>query len=185
MIFIKITSMNCRKNLLRDDAFIPNRPANDSGDLAKSANLIFGSSTVSGDAQNLTNGISRDIDGEINHWQSDGLPATLQLEWEKPVSLSKVEIKCDTNLKRCIMMLKESLNDEKHTNTIPEELLKSLHLEARVNGKWKKVGSLDANMKRLLKFQFDQVRTTAVRVTLNETYGAKNAKLFEIRCYES
>lgn len=174
-----------QENLLRDDAFIPNRPANDSADLAKKASQIFGSSTLSGDAKNLTNGISRDIDDEINHWQSDGLPATLQLEWEKPVSLSKVDIKCDTNLKRCIMMLKESLNDDKHTNTVPEELLKSLQVEARVNGKWITVGDLHKNQKRLIRFHFDQVRTTGVKLTLKETYGANNAKLFEIRCYES
>ncbi len=174
-----------QENLLRDDAFIPNRPAKDDADLARKASVIFGSSTLSGDAKNLLNGISRDIDGAVNHWQSDGLPATLQLEWEKPVQLSKVEIKCDTNLKRCIMMLKESLNDERHTNTIPEELLKSLKVEARVNGQWTQVGTLDKNMKRLIKFGFTQIKATAVRVIMNETYGAKNAKLFEIRCYET
>lgn len=42
--------------------------------------------------------MSRDIKGAIHHWESDGLPAELQIEWEQPVSLSKVEIKCDTNL---------------------------------------------------------------------------------------
>ncbi|WP_297090376.1 FAD-dependent oxidoreductase [uncultured Draconibacterium sp.] len=174
-----------QENLLRDDAFIPNRPAKDASDLARMASQVFGSSTLSGDAKNLTNGVSRDINGEINHWQSEALPATLQLEWEKPVALSKVEIKCDTNLKRCIMMLKESLNDERHTNTVPEELLKALQLEARVNGKWIKLGALDNNRTRLIKFQFNQLKVTAVKITINETYGAKNAKLFEVRCYEA
>lgn len=172
-----------QENLLRDDAFIPNRPAKDSNDLAKKASLIFGSSTLSGEAKNLTNGVSRDIDGKINHWQSDGLPATLQLEWEKPILLSKVELKCDTNLKKCIMMLKESLNDDKHTNTVPVELLKSLFVEGRVNGEWVNLGSIDKNQTRLIKFQFGQIKTTSVRITMKETYGAKNAKLFEVRCY--
>ncbi|PKQ61031.1 FAD-binding dehydrogenase [Labilibaculum filiforme] len=174
-----------QENLLRDDAFIPNRPANDSKDLAKRASLIIASSTISGDAKLLSNGMSRDFKGEINHWQSDGLPANIQVEWKKPVSLSKVEIKCDTNLKRNIMMLKESLSDEAHTNTVPKELLKSLKVEARVNGEWIDFGSIDKNKKRLIKFQSEQIKTTAIRVTLNETYGVKNAKLFEIRCYKS
>ncbi|CAN0602119.1 unnamed protein product, partial [Ectocarpus sp. 12 AP-2014] len=77
-----------QEQLLRDDVFIPKRPAKDSNDLAKNASLIFASSTLSGDANFLTDGMSRDIAGNIHHWQSDGLPATVQIEWEEPVSLS-------------------------------------------------------------------------------------------------
>jgi len=174
-----------REQLLRDDSYIPNSRANDPNDLAPKANLIFGSSTNSGDAKNLINGIARDIDGEINHWQADGLNAELQLEWDKSVSISTVEIKCDTNLKRNIFMHKLSPETEKHTSVIPVELLKKLSLEARVNGVWVKVGALDNNKTRLIKFHFDSVKTTAIRVSLNETYGAENIRLYEIRCYKS
>ncbi|WP_282135536.1 FAD-dependent oxidoreductase [Seonamhaeicola maritimus] len=169
--------------LMRDDAFIPKRPANDPKDLAKKASLIFGSSTLSGDVKNLLNGISRDIDGAINHWKSDGLNAELQLEWESPVDLSSVELKCDTNVKRNIMMRKDSRNNELYGNHVPKEMLKSLSLQARVNGKWHDLGSIENNRTRLIKFKFDNLKTTAVKLKLKETYGAVNVKLFEIRCY--
>lgn len=174
-----------QEQLLRDDAFIPKRPAKDPDDLARKASVIFASSTLSGDAANLNNGWSRDIDGKINHWKSDGFPAEVQMEWEKPVALSKLEIKCDTNVKRNIMMRKDSRNNATFTNTVPEELLKSLEVEARIKGKWVKIGSTDKNRTRLIKFAFDQIETTAIRIRLKETYGARNAKLFEIRCYET
>lgn len=173
-----------QENLLRDDAFIPNRTSHDENDLAKKADVFLASSTNSGDVSLLTNGMSRDFKGKINHWQSDTLPANIQLEWKKPISLSKVEIKCDTNLKRNIMMLKESLNNDKHTNTVPQELLKSLDLEARINGKWEKICEINKNKTRLIKFNFDQIKTTAIRINMNETYGVNNAKLFEVRAYE-
>nr|WP_320117314.1 FAD-dependent oxidoreductase [uncultured Marinifilum sp.] len=173
-----------QENLLRDDAFIPNRTSYDENDLAKKADVFLASSTNSGDVNLLTNGMSRDFKGKINHWQSDTLPANIQLEWKKPISLSKVEIKCDTNLKRNIMMLKESLNNDKHTNTVPQELLKSLDLEARIKGKWVKIGEINKNKTRLIKFNFDQIKTTAIRINMNETYGVNNAKLFEVRAYE-
>ncbi|TXG35166.1 FAD-dependent oxidoreductase [Seonamhaeicola maritimus] len=169
--------------LMRDDAFIPKRPANDPKDLAKKSSLIFGSSTLSGDPKNLLNGISRDIDGAINHWKSDGLNAELQLEWESPVDLSSVELKCDTNVKRNIMMRKDSRNNELYGNHVPKEMLKSLSLQARVNGKWHDLGSIENNRTRLIKFKFDNLKTTAVKLKLKETYGAVNVKLFEIRCY--
>ncbi|WP_405293641.1 FAD-dependent oxidoreductase [Algibacter sp. Ld11] len=169
--------------LLRDDAFIPKRPANAPNDLAKKASVIFGSTTSSGDAKNLTNGISRDIDGAINHWQSDGVVAEIQLEWDAPQLISKVEIKCDTNLKRNIMMRKDSRNDDLYGNAIPPEMLKSISVEGRVNGIWIDLGDLSNNRTRLIKLNFKQNKVTAIRLKLKETYGAKNVKLFEVRCY--
>ncbi|MGB5434524.1 MAG: FAD-dependent oxidoreductase [Maribacter sp.] len=172
-----------QERLLRDDVFIPKRPANDPLDLAKKASLIFGSTTASGDAMFLTNGISRDIDGKINHWQSDGLPAELQMEWESPIALSAVELKCDTNVKRNIMMRKDSRNDELYSNGVPKEMLKSIILEGRANGKWTNLGTIESNRTRLIKFKFDSTKITAIRLKMTETYGAGHVKLFEIRCY--
>ncbi len=174
-----------QEQLLRDDAFIPKRPAGDPKDLARAAGLIVASSTVSGDARLLTDGMSRDIDGKIHHWESDGLPAEVILEWEKPVSLSRVEIKCDTNLKRNILMRKDSRVSETFWNDVPQELLKSLDLAARVKGKWVSLGALDKNRTRLIRFKFDPLTATAIRIGLKETYGARSAKLFEVRCYEA
>ena len=172
-----------QEQLLRDDAFIPNRPANDLIDLTKKANQIFASTTFTGDAKLLIDGMSRDMKGVSHHWQSDGLPAEVQLEWENPVNISKVELKCDTNVKRNIMMRKDSNNEGIYRNTIPEEMMKSLELEARVRGKWMNIGSIEKNRTRLIKFNFESIRTTAIRLRLKETYGYPNAKLFEVRCY--
>lgn len=174
-----------QEQLMRDDAFIPKRPANDPNDWAKKASLIFASSTTSGDAKLLTDGMSRDIDGKIHHWQSDGLPAEVQMEWESPIDLSTIELKCDTNVKRNIMMRKDSSNEGIYRNHIPEELMKSLELEARIKGKWVNLGSIEKNKTRLVKFKFDKVKTTAVRILLKETYGHENGTLFEIRAYEA
>lgn len=86
-----------QERLLRDDCYIPNRPANDGADLARKAK-IEASSTTSGNVALLTDGYSRDEVDRIHHWQSDGLNPDLILSWDKPVSLSSVEIKCDSNL---------------------------------------------------------------------------------------
>lgn len=81
------------------------------------------------------------------------------------------------------MMLKESTVDETHWNDVPVELMMTLDLEARLNGQWVQIGSIEKNKTRLIKFNFDRVEATAVRINLKETYGAKTAKLFEVRCY--
>lgn len=172
-----------QEQLLRDDAFIPKRPANDPLDLARKASEILASSTSSGNPKFLTNGMSRDVDGNINHWQSKNLPANMQLEWLDPVLVSKVEIKCDTNVKRNIMMRKDSKNDEFFSNSIPQEMVKSLAVDARIKGQWMQVASLQKNRTRLIKFDFKQIRTTAIRIRILETYGKPAVKLFEVRAY--
>lgn len=172
-----------QEQLLRDDAFIPNRPARDPLDLARRADRVSATSTASGDADLLTDGVSRDIGGDLHHWRSQGLPAEVQFEWEHPVALSCVEIKCDTNLRRNIMMRKNSRVDAIYWNEVPPELAKALEIEVRVEGAWVKVAACRENRTRLVKLRFDPVRATAVRIRLQETYGCEDAKLFEVRCY--
>ncbi|MDO6425136.1 hypothetical protein, partial [Saccharophagus degradans] len=84
----------------------------------------------------LIDGDSRDVADVVHHWESEGKNANVQLEWDTPIKLSQVLIKCDTNVRRNLMMRKDSRNDDKFTNTVPVELLKSLDLEVRVNGQW-------------------------------------------------
>ncbi|MEM9718452.1 MAG: FAD-dependent oxidoreductase [Bacteroidota bacterium] len=174
-----------QEQLLRDDAYIPNRPAKDEKNLACKAVEVFASSTSSGDVKRLTNGYARDVQerDEINHWQSEGLPANVSFEWEKPVALSKVEIKCDTNTRRNLMLRHDSREDESFGITVPPELLKSLKLEARVKGKWTLIEHKQENTRRLIKFHFDPIQTTSIRISLEETYGAKVGRLYEVRCY--
>lgn len=172
-----------QEQLLRDDAFIPNRPARDEKDRAREASTVFASSTSSGNASLLTDGMSRDFKGKEHHWASDGLPAMVQLEWETPVVISSLEIKCDTNVLRNIMMRHDSKVSKSFINSVPEELLKTLEAEVRVKGKWKRIGEIDNNKRRLIKFGFGPDKVSAVRIRLKETYGAENAKLFEVRCY--
>lgn len=174
-----------QETLLRDDAFIPYRPANDSNDLARKAKVIMGSSTISGDAKLLLDGMSRDRIDEIHHWEADGLNAELQLEWEKPIVISKVELKGETVVERKMMMHKNPAKyvNNGQVNAVPPELIKTAKVEARVKGKWIEVAKIEGNITRLMKTSFEPVKTTAIRVILEETWGYKNAKLYEVRCY--
>ena len=172
-----------QEQLLRDDSYFPNRPAADKNDLARKADLIFGSSTLSGDAKALVDGISRDVTNEIHHWESDGLNATLQLEWEKPIQLSKVEMKGDTNLKRELKMHKNPKKNEGQILGVPPELIKTARIEVRKGGDWVEIAKVENNITRLIKTSFNSVKTTAVRIVFQETWGHPTVKLFEVRCY--
>ncbi|MGJ8642087.1 MAG: FAD-dependent oxidoreductase [Luteolibacter sp.] len=171
-----------QEQLLLDDAYIPNRPATDEWNFVKLAK-ITASSTSSGDVAMLLDGVPRDEHGTTHHWASDGNGAQLTLEWDAPVSISSVIVKCDTNVNRNIMMLKSHRDDKSYAPSVPAELLKEMDVEARVNGEWQKVGELKNNRVRLIQFHFDTVEATALRLNLKETYGSEHIKLYEVRCY--
>ncbi len=56
-------------------------------------------------------------------------------------------------------------------------------MEIAFRKKWEKLGAIEANRTRLIKLKFETLKTTAIRIKMTETYGAKNVKLFEVRCY--
>ncbi|MBK1876969.1 FAD-dependent oxidoreductase [Pelagicoccus mobilis] len=172
-----------QEQLQRDDAYIPNHAASDEQNLAKQATRIVASSTSSGDVKLLLDGVPRDEHGRTHHWASQGLNEHLILEWAESVELSQVLIKCDTNLQRNIMMLKTPRDSENYAPAIPVELLKSLELEAKIGKKWVKLAEIEENTTRLIKFKFESVRTSTIRINLKDTYGSPKVKLFEIRCY--
>ncbi|WP_044212382.1 FAD-dependent oxidoreductase [Flammeovirga sp. OC4] len=173
-----------QEKLSINDAFIPDHPFTNKNDKVKEATQITASSTKSGDAALLNDGWSRDFQGKTHHWASSTLPATVNVEWENPVELSSVIIKCDTNVKMNIMMRNNYNNRKIFTDKVPPELLKSLSLQAKSKGKWIDLGTLDQNQTRRIKFNFEKVKTTAIRVVMHETYGKEYAKLFEIMAFE-
>ncbi|OHX65969.1 FAD-dependent oxidoreductase [Flammeovirga pacifica] len=172
-----------QEQLLRDDVYIPRRAAQDENDLAKKASKITVSSTASGDAQYLVDGTSRDIDNKIHHWESNGLDAEVIFEWDIPVALSKIELKGNTNLHRNLMMHKNPAKNKDQINDIPPELIKNFDAQIRVNGKWQSVAKVEDNISRLIKLDFEQKKTTGMRLKLKNTWGEKNIRLYEVRCY--
>lgn len=173
-----------QEQILRDDVYIPKRPAKDPNDLARKATLSA-ASTASGNTALLTDGVSRDIHGETHHWASSGLPAEVQLDWDEPIEISKVELKCDTNVNRKIMMHKDPAKGPEQIKAVPPEMIKTMAIEAKINGQWKQVATVENNLTRCIKTQFSGVKTNAIRLKLKETWGHPTAKLFEVRCYKS
>jgi len=171
-----------QEQLLRNDCYIPNRPAFDPKDVARKAK-ITASSTKSGNVSLLLDGISRDEVDMIHHWESTGLNATLQLTWEETQKVSGVEIKCDTNLHTEIELHPNEEKRRKQIQGVPPEMIKSLTIEALKDGTWQEVATLDNNLRRLIVLNFDSISTNSIRVLLKETYGHPTIKIFEIRSY--
>ncbi len=171
-----------QENLLRQDAYIPRRPAADTDDIAREAKLSA-SSTAGGDVALLTDGVSRDEEGSCHHWESDGLPASVELEWSSPQAISSVEIKLDSNVNRPICLSRDSGLHKRMVPGVPPELVSDLFVEVAEGDKWREVARIEASRKRLVKLALDGVGTSKIRVTFEATHGHENARVFEVRCY--
>ncbi|MFR9503975.1 MAG: FAD-dependent oxidoreductase [Rikenellaceae bacterium] len=171
-----------QERLLRQNYYIPYLPAKDPNNKAKSAEIVA-SSTLSGDVANLLDGVSRDEQGENHHWMSKGNEAQLELSWEEEVTLSSIEFKFDSNTDAPLMMHKNQTKYEYDDRRIPEELVKSATIEAKVDGDWQVVATINDNIRSYLPIALDKVKCDRIRISLHETHGATNIKLFELRCY--
>ncbi|MFI3286220.1 MAG: FAD-dependent oxidoreductase [Rikenellaceae bacterium] len=172
-----------QERMLRQDYFIPNRPAQDPENLVKSAHSISASSTASGDVKNLLDGVSRPVEGLQTHWESEGATAELDIKWRKAVEISSVEFKFDTDLSQPIMMHKNEDRNALQIQQVPLELVKSLSIEAKVDGTWQEVARVEDNITRYLAVKIEPTKTKELRVNLLETHGAESIKIFELRCY--
>lgn len=171
-----------QETVLRDDVYIPNRPAADDADFAKLA-TISASSTNSGDVKLLVDGYSRDEVERIHHWQSNGVDSNLTLKWDKPMRLSSVEVKCDSNLRKQIQIHPNKDKFATQVPGMPPEMVKSANVEVRVGGKWTKFAEIDNNLHRRMVFSSKSVTCDSVRVNFTDTWGADVVTIFEIRCY--
>lgn len=170
--------------LLRDDMYIPYRPAADTKDLARKAKLKA-SSTNSGNVELLLDGYSRDEVERIHHWESKEENPVLNLKWDKEVELSAVEIKCDSNLHIEVEIHPNKVKEAaEQIPGMPKEMVKSAIVEAKLGGVWKEVAKVERNLHRLILLPFNnKIKSNEVRVLFNSTWGAKRVKLFEVRCY--
>ncbi|MFR9526064.1 MAG: FAD-dependent oxidoreductase [Rikenellaceae bacterium] len=172
-----------QESILRDDIYIPNRPAADPADKARRA-TITASSTASGDAKLLTDGYSRDEVEKDHHWLSSGVNSSLTLKWDAPVEISSIEIKGDTNLHGEMQIHPKRSKLEAQIPGMPPQLVKAAKVELFVDGEWKNFASVDNNLTRRIIFAGDKsVMSDMARITFSETWGDDAIRLYEVRCY--
>ncbi len=134
-------------------------------------------SASEGDPEPLRNGVDRPVDGEDNSWScSPG--GWVQYKWSTQKAVKKVRIVADSNLKRppwnqpCLY----TLNDE--VKRPPETLLKLFKIDVRnSDGSWRTISENIVNHQRLITLE-EECETDAVRLTVVESWGAPQIRLF-------
>lgn len=122
----------------------------------------------------VIDGVARSEDGIYHGWISDsaqGLPQWVRLDFPKPTTVREVRLAFDPNFATV------------RASARPKELVKAYDLEGLVDGTWKLLAREGNNQLRHRIHRFPAEKVSALRVTVNETWGDTSARIFEIRAY--
>lgn len=178
-----------QQRLLRDDAFLPTVLNAGVRHTAQACVEIAASSSREGFAPELVlDGVSRDLigrfgpwaDGRVHHWESQELPAWLELRFVQPTEIREVHVTFDSGFKRELMLTASDHHNSHMVRDAQPETVKSYDLVADGTV----IASVTGNYLRKRVHRLAQpIRAQSLRLVAKETHGVPNARVFELAVY--
>jgi len=183
-----------QQEILRQDGFLIGVPNADPLDLARSAKISASDHRQDGAPENVIDGFTRTTSGPhgtrpgtmpegTHRWMSKNLPAWLQLEWDKPVTLSRLQLTFDTGLHRWFSLTQ---SDGVHARNIwgPQpESIRDYNLIAETSAGPVNLAEVRGNFLRQRIHTFAAVATARIRIEVLASNGIDHARVVEIRAY--
>jgi hypothetical protein len=176
-----------QQTLLRTDQTVRNIRNEDPNDLALRAKAKASHEVEGSKADHAINGLVRDMPGSwSNRWggemKEDG--AWIELSWDKPQTISQVQITFDSGFHRELTLSEQSARKKKMVLAAQPETVKDYTIAYKKGmGKFETVAEVKGNYLRLRRHDFEPVTTKAIRIHVGATNGSKEARIYEIRCY--
>lgn len=177
-----------QQTLLKDDCYIPGLRNEDPRDLARAATVTASSALPGSPAENVINGVSRNEDGRVNVWESDGIGAageTLSLELREAARLSQVRLTFDSNLNRPKKITLSAKRMAEQQVGVPAELVKDFKVRLWHGGRIVAEKSICGNHQRQVAVDFEPEMCDRVEILVTRTNGLKNVRIFEVRVYDA
>jgi hypothetical protein len=176
-----------QQTLLRDDQTIKGRRNEDPLDLARSAKATASGVHETGRPERVLDGVVRDLPGRIEHrWMAPMTEAGawLQLAWPKAQTIRRVQLTFDTGFHRELTLTSSDAHNKGMVRAPQPETVRDYVLKARLaDGSEVELARVTGNHQRLRRHEFAAVPAVALRVEVLATNGAKEARIYEIRCY--
>lgn len=176
-----------QRELLKDDAFIPDKQNQDETDLALSSSVVCSSYQNGFEPENVINGISRSYDGCNNAWRSKTMSKDgewIQLKLAEPKKVSLVQITFDSGFGKQIRITLSDTRRSQQKIGSPDELCKDFIVRLKKQGKIVGEKLVKDNRQRLCRIGFEQVDCDTVEIRILSTYGCEEARIFETRIYQ-
>lgn len=134
-----------------------------------------------GEPENIIDGVSRRWStNPVHAWVAEkNGPQSITLKWDEPVKFDTVNITFDTLTRDYTNMPLDC------AKTVSDILVKKFSLEALVDGEWETVSQKDDNYHRFNSIKTEKIKASALRLNCLETWGGNEARVYEIRVYNS
>lgn len=182
-----------RQTLLRDDQTIKGLTNQDPLDLARSSKVTASAESGIAKAALLLDGHVRDIPdkrgdaAEVHHWAAPvgpGLPAWVELRWDRPQRIGEVRITFDSGFKRQLTLSSQESQNVNLLRAAQPETVKDYRLVGRTaDGKERILATVKNNFQRVNRHRFEAAEMQVLRVEVQATNGDPLARIFEVRCY--
>jgi len=172
-----------RQTLLRNDCYLPHYAADDPADFAKQAKITASGSKPGNEPQKIIDGIARDIpQGETHSWESESLPAHVELEWTSAKKIRQVRITWDSELHRELSMRWYAPEYGRTLTQTPCSLARDYKIQEYRNDAWQTIADVKDNFQRH-RVHDVAAETSRLRVVVERTWANPAARMFELRCY--
>ncbi|MFZ5917366.1 MAG: FAD-dependent oxidoreductase [Chloroflexota bacterium] len=182
-----------QQRLLRDGAFLIGLTHADPADKARLAVVTASDETSDGAASQVLNGLTRatrpelhpDLPLATNRWTSGALPAWIELRWPSPQTLSEIHLTFDTGFQRELTLTMSDAYAATMIRGPQPETVRDYRLEfSGPSGGVVETLSVRGNyLGRRVHRLAEPVLASALRLVVEATHGAPEARLFEIRAY--
>ncbi len=173
--------------LLKEDCYIPGCKNNDRTDLLQNASVYADSYSNGCQPLNVLSGVSRTVGDQKNYWESKKLSEngeTISLKLPSPKPIRQLRLTFDSNLNQEIIpSVAKSIKDSQ-VKGMPKELVKNYKLRVYNGDKLVYSKGITDNYQRLNIHELPEGTCgSRIDVTVLETHGYSNVRIFEIRAY--
>ena len=182
-----------QQTLLRDDQTVKGRRNRDESDLARGAAVTASAEEGLCAARLVLDGCVRNIPDqhgdpvEIHQWAAPveaGKPVWIELAWETPRRLRRVQVTFDTGFKRQLTLTAQESQNVNLIRAPQPETVRDYRLTAHTaDGAARVVAEVKDNFQRLRRHTFEALDVRRLRLEISATNGDRLARVFEIRCY--
>lgn len=175
-----------QQQLIRDDCFIPGFINEDEKDLARICSVTADSQQLDAPASRVINGWTRNTDSQTNCWISGPIGEkgeTLTLSWKQEIEVREIQLTFDPNLCLPIKITLSEKRKQQQQVGAPAALVKKYGVTLWKGGKAVYSETVENNYQRRNILQIAPTVCDRITVTVWETNGVSEARIFEIRVY--
>lgn len=176
-----------QQQLLKDDAYILGVSNRDPYDLARTAQVRASSEVPEGPAASVIDGVHRGVGSQTHRWMSDprqGFPQWLEVHFRQTRRVREVHLVFDTGLQRALTLSHSDAANARMIRGPQPETVRDYTLEVLYGGSAQEVARVQGNYQRKRVHRFEPLEATGLRLTVHATWGAPEARVFEVRAYE-